>query len=461
MQASSRPIRRQRPESLVQRLVARLRRQALWDSLLLFVPPAAALIYVLLLLFQGAWLSQNAAVLAAIFIVALGALAVALRRRPLIPSVPSAARLMDQRSGAKDHFLTLATVDPAKQPEALVARLRGQTDSFLDRVELKRDFPYRLKHPAYWSFAGSLVAALLIHLWLPLGLPGRDAAAVPERLRELAKQLTVTPDLRALAKELEALAARLDDPKVSAAEKQALAQQMEQKIQEQQKKEEQRDNRDLLAQAASALSGQEQQQGASGQQQKEQQKGAGGIQTNAPQDGQGENKQSQGGSGDGKDESNAHLSQGMDQGKSSQTNPKEQGQDKSPSGEAKDNQSQRDPNQPDRDKESPGKTQGGLKEGGGKQQASAEPPPQGGSPAERFYKPGEGKEGLKGAGYVTVQLPEEVVADAKGESRATKDAKNSRTRTQVPVSNVPLPAHVPNAPMEKQPVPIEYRGIIR
>ncbi len=460
---SSRSTDRERPESRVHRLVARLSHHVLWDSLLLFVPPAAALIYVIALFFQAAWLSRNAAVLAVTLIVAIGALAVLLRRRPRVPSVRSAARLMDQQSGAKDHFLTLATVDPANQPASFVARLRRQTEWFLDRVELKRDFPYRLKRSAYWSFGGSLVAAILIHLLLPLGLPGRDAAAVPQRLRELAKQMAVEPELRALANELEAIAATFDDPKISAEEKQALAQQMKQKIEKQQKKEEQKDNRDLLAQAASALSGQEQQQASSGQQQKEQQKGAGGIQTNAPQDGRGENKQSQGGSGDGKGESSAQLSQGMDQGKSSQPNPKQPGQDKHQSGDVKNNQSQPEPNQPgnDPDKEKPGKTQGGSKEGAGKQQASTEPPPQGGPPAERFYKAGEGKEGLKGAGYVTVQLPEEVAADAKGESRATKDSRNNRTRTQVPVSNVPLPAHVPNAPTEKQPVPIEYRSIIR
>ena len=52
-------------------------------------------------------------------------------------------------------------------------------------------------------------------------------------------------------------------------------------------------------------------------------------------------------------------------------------------------------------------------------------------------------------------------ADAKGESRAAKESKGIRARPQVPVSNAPLPAHVPNAPTEKQQVPIEYRGIIR
>jgi hypothetical protein len=448
----------ERPESLIHRLVARLSHHALWDSLLMFVPPAAAMIYVVALFFRAVWLSQNVAVLVVACIVALGALAVLLWRRPRVASVRSAARLMDLRSGAKDHFLTLATVDPANQPVSLIARLRRQTEWFRDRVELKRDFPYRLKRSAYWSFGGSLVAAILIHLLLSLGLPGRDAAAAPERLRELARQMALKPELRGLANELEAVAARLDDPKISAEEKQALAQQIEKKITEQQKNQAQKDNRDLLAQAASALSGQERQQASSGQQQGEQQKGAGGIQTNAPQDGQGENKRTQSGSGKGKGDSSAQLSQGMDPGKS-----KQPGQDQNRSGEAKNNQSQPEPNQPGSDpkKEKPGKTQGGSKEGAGQQQVSSEPPPQGGPPAERFYKAGEGKEGLKGAGYVTVQLPEEVVADASGESRATKDSKNSRTRTQVPVSNVPLPTHVPNAPTEKQPVPIEYRSIIR
>ncbi len=42
-----------------------------------------------------------------------------------------------------------------------------------------------------------------------------------------------------------------------------------------------------------------------------------------------------------------------------------------------------------------------------------------------------------------------------------KESKGGKARTQVPVSNVPLPAHVPNAATEKQQVPIEYRGMIR
>jgi hypothetical protein len=60
---------------------------------------------------------------------------------------------------------------------------------------------------------------------------------------------------------------------------------------------------------------------------------------------------------------------------------------------------------------------------------------------------------------VTVQLPEDA-HDSKGEGRMTKESKGGRAR-RYPMSNAPLPAQVPNAPTEKQQMPIEYRGIIR
>jgi hypothetical protein len=465
MQVSSRPSNGEGHENLVHRLVAQLSRHVLWDCLLIFVPPAAALTYLVAVLFRFAWLSPMAAILTGMIILALVAPAILLRRRPLIPTIPATAHLVDERSGAKDHFLTLATIDPANQSVAFLLRVRQQAAGFLARVELKRDFPYRFKRSAYWSLGLSLAAAILIHALMPVAYSARYSTNVHERLREIAQEMAAKSSLRPLAKELEALLTKLDDPKISPEEKQALAHDLEQKVEEQSKKEEEKDNRDLLGDASSALSGVEkQQQAASGQeQQKQQQKDGGGLQSNAPQEGQGENKQSQGGSAESKGESSAQLSQEqMDQGKSAQPNSMEQVQDKNQDGDAKNNQNQPDPNQPGKDaKEKAGKTEGGSKDGAGKQQASAEPPPQGGPQADRFYKPGEGKEGLGSKGYVTVQLPEDVIADAKGESRPTKESKNGRTRTQIPVSNVPLPAHVPNAPAEKQQVPIEYRGILR
>lgn len=465
MQVLSRPSNRQQPENILGRLVARLSRHILWDSLLLFGPPASALIFVAALLFRAGFLGQVASIVAVALTLALGVVAIVLRLRPLLPNVLRAARLLDQRSGAKDHFLTLATIDGAKQPASFLSRLRQQTEIFLNRVELKRDFPYQLKRSAYWSLGTALVLAAAVYLLLPLAHSMLKPIGAPDRLRELAQKMTANPDLRPLAGELQALAAKLEDPQMPPKEKKVLAETLEQKVEEQKKKEEQKDKRDLLGEAASALTGVEkQQESASGkEQQKDQKKGGGGIQTNVPQDGQGENKQSQGSGGESKGDSNAQLTKDMDQGKASQANRKEPGQDKTQPRDAKNNQKQPDANQPGKDPNQPkvSKTQGGSKDGAGKQQMPEQPPPQGGPQADRFYKAGEGKEGLAGAGYVTVQLPEEVVTDSKGESRVTKESKNNSTRTQVPVSNVPLPAHIPNAPTEKQQMPIEYRGIIR
>jgi hypothetical protein len=44
---------------------------------------------------------------------------------------------------------------------------------------------------------------------------------------------------------------------------------------------------------------------------------------------------------------------------------------------------------------------------------------------------------------------------------SSKDGKETRNRQRLPVSNVPLPAHIPEAPAEKQHIPLEYRDLIR
>ncbi len=192
------------PESLVHRLAAQLSQHVLWDSLLIFIPPAGAFIYIMTVLFRTAWLDSIAVIFWITTIAALGILAVALRYRPLRPSVSSAARLIDQQAGAKDHFLTLATIEPGNFPPSFVARLRLQTVGLVDRVELKRDFPYKLKRSAYWSVGGSLIAALLIHFLAPFALTVAQPNAVPERLRQLAREMAVKPALKGLGRKTSA-----------------------------------------------------------------------------------------------------------------------------------------------------------------------------------------------------------------------------------------------------------------
>jgi len=448
-------------EILLDRLAAQLSHHALWDALLLIVPPFGAALYVLAMLFHGAGMNSWAIGIIAIVAIVGTMIATIFRYHRSAPSIPEVAQLADRQSGAKDHFLTLATLPSGNYPISFLLRLRRESSAFGNRIEIKRDFPYKIKRSAYGSIGASVLAVLLIQLITPMVRGGNRTALVETGLHQLAEKLAAKPELKSLASQLEALAAKLEDPNASVEEKQQLARQLEQQIEEQQKREQSEENRNLLGQAAGALEGVEQQV-ASAQSPNEQQKSGGGIQSNLPQKGEGESKESQGvgkGKGDSKTESKSDLQQGN----AGTPKPNEPTQEKNPQqGETAD-RNQTDPNQTNKDpnKEQAGKTQGGTKDGAGKQQASEQPPPQGVHPADRLYPSGEGKQGLQGTGYVTVQLPEEVAADGKFESRPSKDAKNGRSRSQIPVSNMPLPAHVPNAASEKQELPIEYRGMIR
>jgi hypothetical protein len=179
----SEPDEGERPEKLIYRLAAKLRHQALLDSLLIFSPPVGAAIYIIAVLFGAAWLGQIPMLVSAALVMVLGCFAVVLRYRPAAPSVSAAAQLLDRQAAAKDHFLTLATVKPADWPASFLSRLRRETSGFSHRVELKRDFPYRLKSSAYWSFGLSLLAAILISFLLPLTASVSRPGVLQDRLR--------------------------------------------------------------------------------------------------------------------------------------------------------------------------------------------------------------------------------------------------------------------------------------
>jgi hypothetical protein len=448
------------PEQRVGRLAGQLRNHELWDSLLIFVPPLLVATYLAVYLYRAAWIAPMAFFLLSAVIIGIGLLAVVVRTRRLIPSVPVAARLVDEKAKAKDRFLTLATIDVAFWPGDLVERLRNEAAAFLERIDLRQEFPYRIKRSFYWSFLFSLIAATLFHLSMPLMGSPRHQAPGYDMLSELTDRMAQRPPLLALAHDLRTLATKLQDPTLAEREKQTLVHQTLEQVEKQQKKEHDKESRALLGEASSTLQGLEQ-QSAQGQQ-KDTEKGNGGAPSKPSQQGQGEGKQSQGG-GDSKGELNAERNKDMQQGQSAHIGPQEKGKEKNQQsqGDRKDNQP--DPSsKSDKDtgKELTGKTQGGAQEKLGR--SRSEEIPQSAPPAERFYKPGEeGKEGVKGARYVTVQLPEELAADAKGEGSISKPSKETRAFPKTPVSNTPLPAHVPEAAMEKQQLPLEYRGIIR
>ena len=450
------------PETFVGRVAQHLRSHVLWDSLLIFSPPVLAVLYLIAELYRAAWIPALPVLLLAPALIVIGLLAVILRFRPRIPSLPAAARLVDDKAEAKDRFITLTTVgsaDSAPSSQAMLGRLRREAMGLLYRVEMRRDFPYRLKRSFYWSMIGSVGVIILFHLLFTSALT-RSGVSPQQRIRDLAEQMAQRPPLAEIARGLQSLAAKLDDPGVAREEKQSLIQEIQKQIEEQQKKEEQQDNKDLLSDASSTLKSLEQEAG--GENQQEQQKETGGIQSNASQEGQGEGKQSQGSGGDTKGEVSAQLDPEMKDGKSTQGDPQGKGQQKNPGDQKQQKANQPDPTNPEKSNtdESTGKMKESSEGRSGKNRS--EEMPQDGPPAERYYKPGEqGREGIKGAKYVTVQLPEEVAADGNGMTTSSKDGKETRNRPKVPVSNVPLPAHVPEAPAEKQRMPLEYRDLIR
>jgi hypothetical protein len=462
MEALKENSERGAPEQVILGLVRKLTHHALWDALLVLLPPVAAVLYCLLYLFLNLWISPVITLVMGCAALAAGALAFASRYRPNIPSAHLAARLIDDRAAAKDRFLTLATLQPSPTAVFLVSRLRAEAVGLQGHIAIKREFPYRIKRHVYLSLLISLAAVLLFQLLLPLAHSTLHPQPAHELLRELAQRMAQRPNLHETARSLENLAAKLEDPKVPPQEIRNLAREERRKIDEQQKKQPQKQDRDLLNQAAGTLQGIEQQSGGA-ERKKDQDGGAGGIQSNLPQQGQGEGKQSQGSGGDSKGELDAQLNNEMQREKMAQGNPKEPGAEKKPGDQSGGIGNQPDPNKADKNKseERPGKTEGARDEGTGRGKVSEEIP-QGTPPAERFYKPGEGEsQGIKGAGYVTVQLPEELAAEGKGGGQKRDSKGGKALSSQVPVSNVPLPKHVPDAPAEKQQMPLEYRGIIR
>ena len=445
MRTSTGAQSRELPEQRVGRLAARLRNQKLWDSLLIFLPPLLVATYLAVYLYNFAWIAPSTFYLLSGAMLGVSLLAVVVRIRRLTLSVPLAARLVDDKTAAKDRFLTLATIDIALWPGALVERLRSEAAAFLERIDLRQEFRYRIKRSFYWSFLFSLIAATLFHLSMPLMGSTRHQAPAYDTLNQLTEKMAQKPPLSELAHDLRTLATKLQDPKLAEREKQTLIHKALEQVEKQQKKEGEKESRALLGDASSTLQGLEQQ---SSQNQQKDEKGDGGTQRTSSQQGHGEGKQSQSG-GDSKGALNAERSKDMQHGQSTHSGPQEQSKEKNQQsqGDRKDNQP--DPSsKSDKDtgKELAGKTQGGAQEKLGR--SRSEEIPQSAPPAERFYKPGEeGKEGVKGARYVTVQLPEELAADAKGEGSIGKPSKETRAFPKIPVSNAPLPAHLPEAPM--------------
>jgi hypothetical protein len=437
------------PERLVDLLVQRLKRHSLWNSLLMFLSPLLAFFYLVILLYTRSLVEFETL----IFSLAGGlgiALALIFHYGWMADSKRFAARLIDERIGGEDRFYTLATVNPLLCPVFMLARLRDEARGLLHLVDLRKDFPYRGKRALLISLASSLVAVILIHLLsqsLMVSVPYKLSV---NELEDLAQQLSQIPRYSQLARDLIELAVRLPRQGRPTVEGDAAIQELVQKIEDRLAGERQsgEGEGDLLSQVASTLRGLEEgveRQGGQG----------GGLRTGPLGQREGQGKELSEGGGVGEESELAGFGsielrgRRLDQGKTEEAE-KRQG----------------DGSKGDADRLKGGRKKG--RETGGPEKAEMEGEsaetkdpeiPRGKTP-ERFLKPGEeGEKGVKGARFVTVELPEgQEPARPSGSSKG----RRRRLRPKVPVSNVPLPPfRGTDAAREEQRVPLEYRGLIR
>ncbi len=444
------------PETLVVRLASHLKRHALWDALLWFFPPLLVFSSIAVFLYHSAWVGRETLVAAGAPFVGLALLAGFLRFRAVAPSRRAAAHLIDERVGGKDRFITLATIQPSLCPPFLFARLRREASGLMRHLDLAGDFPYRIKRSFFQSLIGSLFVVLLFLLSQQIGSIFAPAPARDNELAPLAQKLFPIPRFSKLARSLEMLAARMRDQGLSAAEKRSLIREVLKRVESQLAAERQLGGaaNDLLNQAAGALRGMEQglEEG--------QGRAAGGSKDQQSSEGKGSGKEAGERSGDkGQGELNASVSGDGKGEKSPLEQEKEKRAGNAQGGREQEGRGDKPGKDGKKRKDTEEMAKGDLGGKAGSYKYKEEDIPRGAA-AERFQKPGEqGEKGIKGARFVTVELPEEETEGSTGEGGL---GKRRGFRPKVPTSNAPLrQPDSPDAAPEKQPLPLEYRGLIR
>lgn len=183
------------PERTVRRLRQRLRRHRVWGRLLAVLPPLGVVAYLCAALVAHE-LAEPASLV--FVLAAAGGAALAALSRPGLgqPSFHEVARLLDERTGADERFLTWMTLDRARSHPAFVARLGEQVSALSGSVDPGRDFPYRVGRGVLGSLLTCGALAVLVHLSLggpPPSTPGSSVAAegrsAQSRLQGIARSV--------------------------------------------------------------------------------------------------------------------------------------------------------------------------------------------------------------------------------------------------------------------------------
>lgn len=480
------------PSSLIAQSRKRLVRQQRINICGLYLPPL-----VVALVLGNALAREFSLSLVLAFLPALTLLlwmGVAFRRAGNTLETVAVAALIDEKANCQERLITLATVPATAMTSPFVALLQRQTEEKTTTFSPQRAFPFALDRRVFLTVFASVLSLLVLFL-LPL-----ESAIVPppspapakaqrelETLANVARSLMregKTPKEKTAGAQLLALAEQLKDPMIPPEEKQRLIEEAKQRLElplpqilpfqldlfaskgdkgkgdqgnQSQQKGKQQDKNNTSAdptqtpQQSAAGNAQQQeqkeqpgsQQGEKKSEQQKPQESGGGIKFDQPNPEQQEKKREQSEqdhAGDQQQKADQNQSpdsrtQGMDpnrlggQDKLGQ-DPKTQGPNSQPN-----------PQQPGQEQKGAGATVSG-------------------GPGERFLKPGEQPGGFltKDARFVKVRIPLGNAPQGEGENLTEN---TDRTQPKTPYSNVPLKEAPPDQVQLKQPVPLEYRTILK
>lgn len=484
------------PSSLIEQSRARLVRQRRMNICGLYLPPLAAMLILGTALVRTFSLSPA---LISLPVLALGCwMGFALRRAGKTLADVTVATLLDEKTDRQERFLTLATIPPAEGSLPFVTLLQRQTEEKTIAFSPQRAFPFTLDRRVFLTVFASALSLLILFLLplesaiVPPPSPASPSAQTHQELETLANVARAlmrdgkTPQEKTAGAQLLALAEQLRDPTIPPEEKQKLIEETKQRLElplpqilpfqldlfaskgdkgegdqgnqsRQEGKRQDKNNKDNK----STDPAQTPSQSAAGNAQQQEQKEQSGSQ-------QGDKKSDQ----QQPKESGAGI-------KSNQSKPEQRGEKREQSGQGDSGDQQKGDQQQSPDNHTQGKdpNQPGGQDGPGqdprKQGPIPQPDPQqpgqeqkgagttvGGAPGERFLKPGEQPGGFltKNARFVKVRIPFGTAPQEEGENLTEN---TDRTQPKTPYSNAPLKEASPDQAQVKQPVPLEYRTILK
>ncbi len=457
------------PGTLLNRLAARIRRQAAGDLCLEWLPPLLVSFDLAAFLYRNNLVATQMLILAGGVLLGVPLAVGVLRYRSSAPAGDYTARLIDSKAGGQDRCLTLATLDPLNVPSFLLDRLRRETAAVLDKVDLKRDFPYRIKRSFFASLFVSFVLIVLIQFFLPAIVSLTTAKPSIRQLESLIQKMSQRERFLNMARALQTMTAQLKEPDLSPAKKRALIQQARKQVEKERAAagpQQGEDDQKLLGETAKALRGAEQELD-NGQEQK----GEDRTKANSPGGGA-ESGQSAGAGTKAKEERGNSptgnqgtdtSNQGMNQTQDATSDKSRGKENKTEPGKDQQQGSQPRRDEPGQETGKAGNNMGAAKEareGKGTANPGEEIPKE--APPDRFLRPGEeGQTGVKNGRFVAVRLPEED-REIGNMNAQTGSGKSGKSHSEIPISNAPLrPPDTPDAAGEKQYLPLEYRALIR